>query len=110
VPPAAPLYVSITSVPDAIFGCTNVEITWGPNPAWPTNPGFGPDTYLRSINGSAAGSQVADYPNDVSWMPGTVDLNDFVTYGFVATFSGAPNSVQLTKTFQCTLPGGMVEQ
>lgn len=90
--------------------CINLNFTWDANGAWSSNPGFGPSSYGRYLNGSFYGNQSANYPNDVTWNSG-FDLNSgqTVTLEIIANFSGGLESEAMEKSWRCS-NGNMIPQ
>lgn len=88
----------------------NLVLRWGPNSSWTSNPGYGPSTYDRYINGNYYGGQSANYPNIVSWSSGfDVYDNQTVVIEWIAQFSGGIESLTLTKSWLCS-NGSMIAQ
>jgi hypothetical protein len=100
--------VVANSTPLAL-ACTNLELTWSINPLWTVNPGFGPNWYEISRNGTPAATVTSDYPNDVTWASGdTLLTGGIIKYDIDALFSGPLRSALLSLHFQCNL-GNLVE-
>lgn len=108
VPPAAPVFVSITWTP---FGqkCNDVILTWSPNPNWTSNPGFSPSTYQVYKNGFSAGTITPADPSNTVWETGDqVNDNSRINYEVKALFAGPLSSDVLLREYLCQ-NGSMVD-
>ncbi len=90
--------------------CVNINLGWGPDDDWVDNPGYGPSSYTRYVNGSSQGTQSANYPNNVTWNSGyDLSSGQTISFDFVANFSGGIQSLPLEKSWLCS-NGSMIEQ
>ncbi|MEX2162441.1 MAG: TadE/TadG family type IV pilus assembly protein [Anaerolineales bacterium] len=99
---AAPVWIGGTYYPSG-GDCNNLTLNWDSNNTWATNPGFGPSTYTRYVNGISYGTQSANYPNTVTWNSGIDVLNgQTIVFEWVANFSGGLTSMPLWKSWRCS--------
>jgi Flp pilus assembly protein TadG len=104
-----PVWVGGTYYPSG-GNCNNLVFNWDSNNNWASNPGFGPTTYTRYVNGVSYGTQSANYPNTVTWNSGIdVSNGQTIVIQWVANFSGGLTSMPLWKSWRCS-NGSMAPQ